>query len=82
MQLAGLLLDLQSRHRRCSRLWSPAKTKGEPTVLHRPIAGMGRAERYMVTIADDDRTSLDKLCKKLIAAGATCDVLRNTFGKS
>jgi hypothetical protein len=43
---------------------------------------MGRAERYIVTIADDDRTSLDKLCKKLIAAGATCDVLRNTFGKS
>ena len=44
---------------------------------------MGRAERYIVTIADDDRASLDKLlCKKLIAAGATCDVLRNTFGKS
>jgi len=43
---------------------------------------MDRAERYIVTIADDDRTSLDKLCKKLIAAGATCDVLRNTFGKS
>ena len=59
-----------------------SKTKGEPTVLHRPIAGMGRAERYIVTIADDDRASLDKLCKKLIAAGATCDVLRNTFGKS
>ena len=43
---------------------------------------MGRAERYIVTIADDDRASLDKLCKKLIAAGAPCDVLRNTFGKS
>jgi len=43
---------------------------------------MGRAERYIVTIADDDRASLDKLCKKLMAAGAACDVLRNTFGKS
>ena len=43
---------------------------------------MGRAERYIVTIADDDRASLDKLCNKLMAAGATCDVLRNTFGKS
>ena len=44
---------------------------------------MDRAERYIVTIADDDdRASLDKLCKKLMAAGATCDVLRNTFGKS
>ena len=45
-------------------------------MVHRPIAGMGRAERYM------DRALLDKLCKKLIAAGAPCDVLRNTFGKS
>jgi len=53
-----------------------SKTKGEPTVLHRPIAGMGRAERYIVTIADDDRASLDKLCKKLIAAGACCAQVR------
>ena len=59
-----------------------SKTKGEPTVLHRPIAGMGRAERYIVTIADDDRASLDKLCKKLIAAGATRDVLRTSSEKA
>ena len=49
----------------------------EPIVLHEEIPGMGRAKRY-ITIADDDRRPLDKLCQKLIAADATCDVLRNT----
>ena len=48
----------------------------EPIVLHKEIPGMGRAKRYIITIADDDRRPLDKLCRKLIAA-ATCDVLRN-----
>jgi hypothetical protein len=43
---------------------------------------MGRAKRYIITIADDDRAPLDKLCEKVIAAGATCDVLRNAFGKN
>jgi hypothetical protein len=37
----------------------------------------GRAKRYIITIADDDRRPLDKLCQRLIAADATCDVLRN-----
>ena len=49
----------------------------EPIVLHKEIPGMGRARRYIITIADDDRAPLDKLCRKLIAADATCDVLRN-----
>ena len=49
----------------------------EPIVLHKEIPGMGRAKRYIITIADDDRGPLDKLCRKLIAADATCDVLRN-----
>jgi hypothetical protein len=49
----------------------------EPIVLHKEIPGMGRAKRYIITIADDDRAPLDKLCRKLIAADATCDVLRN-----
>jgi hypothetical protein len=49
----------------------------EPIVLHKEIPGMGRARRYIITIADDDRGPLDKLCRKLIAADATCDVLRN-----
>jgi Transglycosylase SLT domain len=49
----------------------------EPIVLHKEIPGMGRAKRYIITIADDDRGPLDKLCQKLRAADATCDVLRN-----
>jgi hypothetical protein len=49
----------------------------EPIVLYKQIPGMGRANRYIITIADDDRAPLDKLCKKLIAAAVTCDVLRN-----
>jgi hypothetical protein len=49
----------------------------EPIVLHKEIPGMGRAKRYIITIADDDRGPLDKVCQKLIAADATCDVLRN-----
>jgi len=53
----------------------------EPIVLHKPIPGMGRVKRYIIAIADDDRAPLDGLCKKLIAAGGTCDVLRNAFGR-
>jgi hypothetical protein len=53
----------------------------EPIVLHKAIPGMGRAKRFIITIADDDRRPLDKLCQKLIAADATCDVLRNTSRK-
>ena len=49
----------------------------EPIVLDKEIPGMGRAKRYIITIADDDRAPLDKICRKLIAADATCDVLRN-----
>jgi len=48
----------------------------------KPLPGMGRAKRYIITIADDNRAPLDKLCEKLIATGATCDVLRNAFGKN
>ncbi len=50
----------------------------EPIVLHKEIPSMGRAKRYIITIADDDRGPLDKLCQKLIAADTTCDVLRNS----
>jgi hypothetical protein len=51
-------------------------------VLHKQILGMGRTKRYTITIADDDRAPLDKLCKKIVAAGVTCDVLRNDAGRS
>ena len=49
----------------------------EPIVLHKEIPSIGRAKRYIITIADDDRAPLDKLCQKLIAADATRDVLPN-----
>ena len=35
----------------------------EPIVLHKEIPGMGRAKRYIITIASDDRAPLDKLCQ-------------------
>jgi hypothetical protein len=41
----------------------------EPIVPHKQIPGMGRAKRYIITIADDNRAPLDKLCEKLIAVG-------------
>jgi hypothetical protein len=46
----------------------------ELVVLYKQIPGMGRAKGYIITIADDDRAPLDKLCKNMIAAGsrATC----------
>ena len=52
----------------------------EPIVLQRQLPGMGRAMHYIITIADDDRWPLDKLCQKLTAADITCDVMRNVFG--
>jgi Transglycosylase SLT domain len=52
----------------------------EPIILHKQIPGMGFAKRYIVTIADDDRAPLDRLCGKLIAAGGACVVLRNRPG--
>jgi hypothetical protein len=53
----------------------------EPIVLYKQLPGMGRAKRYIITIADDNRAPLTKLCERLIAAGSTCDVLRNGFGR-
>jgi Transglycosylase SLT domain len=52
----------------------------EPIVLHKQIPGMGWARRYIITIADDDRAPLEKLCAKLTAAGGACVVLRNSRG--
>jgi hypothetical protein len=52
----------------------------EPVVLFRQLPGMGRARRYIIAIADDDRAPLDKFCEKLTAAGSTCNVMRNEIG--
>jgi hypothetical protein len=53
----------------------------EPIVLYKQIPGMGRAKRFIITVADDNRAPLDKLCERLIAAGSTCDILRNELGR-
>jgi hypothetical protein len=52
----------------------------EPIALHKQIPGMGTVQRYIITIADDNRAPLDTLCTKLIAAGGACVVLRNKRG--
>jgi hypothetical protein len=52
----------------------------EPIVLSRQMPGMGNAKRYVIAIVDDDRAPLDKFCKKLTAAGSTCNVMRNEIG--
>jgi hypothetical protein len=52
----------------------------KPVVLLRPLPAMGKAKRYIIAIADDDRAPLDKFCEKLVTAGSTCNVMRNEFG--
>jgi hypothetical protein len=52
----------------------------EPVVLFRQLPGLGNAKRYVIAIVDDDRAPLDKFCKKLTAAGSTCNVMRNEIG--
>jgi len=49
----------------------------EPMVLRGRLPGMGSATRYMIRVADDDRSFLQKFCGKLVAAGGACVVLRN-----
>jgi Transglycosylase SLT domain len=49
----------------------------EPIVLYKRLPGMGTAKRYIIAIADDDRSVLEKLCAKLAAVGGSCVVLRN-----
>ena len=53
----------------------------EPIVLHSRLPGMGSATRFIIRIADDNRTYLEKLCARLIAAGGACVVLRNGMGR-
>ena len=52
----------------------------KPIVIRSRGIGLGFAMRYNISIADDDRTYLEKLCQKLIAAGGACVVLENDRG--
>jgi hypothetical protein len=50
----------------------------EPIVIRSRAFGLGfDTMRYNIRIADDDRAYLEELCRKLIAAGGACVVLRN-----
>jgi hypothetical protein len=52
----------------------------EPIVIRSRGIGLGFAMRYNIRIADDDRAYLEKFCRKLIASGGACVVLRNDRG--
>jgi hypothetical protein len=52
----------------------------EPIVIRSRGIGEGGLLRYNIRIADDDRAYLEELCRKLIAAGGACVVLRNDRG--
>jgi hypothetical protein len=49
----------------------------QPIVLQASLPGLGHAPRYIIRIADDNRSYLQKLCDKVVAAGGACVVLRN-----
>jgi soluble lytic murein transglycosylase-like protein len=52
----------------------------EPIVIRSRGIGLGFAMRYNIRIADDNRAYLESFCKKLMAAGGACVVLRNDRG--
>ena len=52
----------------------------EPIVIRSRGIGLGFAMRYNIRIADDNRGYLESFCKKLMAAGGACVVLRNDRG--
>ena len=43
---------------------APVIGSREPVVLHRPLPGMGIAKRYIIAIADENRTPLDSFWMK------------------
>ena len=67
-------------YRKTARQFASLIGDREPIVLFRQLPGMGNAKRYVIAIVDDDRAPLDKFCKKLTAAGSTCNVMRNEVG--
>ena len=67
-------------YRDVQRRFAPLIGDREPIVLHKQIPGMGVVKRYIITIADDERAPLNRLCEKLMTAGGACVVLRNTRG--
>ena len=52
----------------------------EPIVIRSRGIGQDTTMRYNIRIVDDDRAYLEAFCRKLIAAGGACVVLRNDRG--
>jgi hypothetical protein len=82
MQLAANWSESRAwaTYRRVQKQYAVLIGDREPVVLHARGAGFGSATRYEIRIADDDRGYLEKFCRKLIAAGGACVVLRNNRG--
>jgi hypothetical protein len=67
-------------YRRVQRRFADLIGNREPLVLRGRLPGRGFAQRYMIRIADESRTSMENLCAKIISAGGGCAVLRNGPG--
>jgi hypothetical protein len=82
MQLAANWSESRAwaTYRRIQKQYAALIGDREPIVLHARGPGFGSATRYEIRIADDDRGYLEKFCRKLIAAGGACVVLRNNRG--
>jgi hypothetical protein len=52
----------------------------KPIAIRSRGLGLGVGMRYNIRIVDDDRAYLEKLCRKLIAAGGACVMLENDKG--
>jgi hypothetical protein len=50
----------------------------KPVIVHRAVAGRGKAPVAQVRIAESSRTSAETLCAKLRSGGANCTVLRSS----
>jgi hypothetical protein len=64
-------------YRRVQQRFAALIGSREPMVLRGRLPGRGFAPRYMIRIVDNNRTKMENLCEKIIAAGGGCAVLRN-----
>jgi len=64
-------------YRRVQQRFAALIGNREPMVLRGRLPGRGFAPRYMIRIVDNNRTKMENLCEKIIAAGGGCAVLRN-----
>jgi hypothetical protein len=79
VQLAGNWSQgrLLATYEQLRRKYSAIIGDRAPLVLHARVPGLGYARAYMVRIPENSRLDADRLCARLIKAGAPCAVLRN-----